>query len=115
KTQKPEGPDTDSPYAAVPPPLEAAVRALAMDNFTSAAALLHAEKASASSAPDQARATMWLGLTCGLQAMSYPATAWQTATSATALLEEAIRLDPAIIDAPDVARIKAEMVANGWT
>lgn len=112
--EKPVGPEIDSPYAEVPEELDQAVRFLAMDNFTSAAAELLPIYEKYSEGPDRARVAMWLGLTYGIQAMNYPSTGWETGTSATTYLKEAMRIDPKVIEAPDAARVMAEMVAHGW-
>ncbi len=111
---KPAGPDIDSFYAPVPPDLDASVRFLAMDNFTSAAAALQTEYQKYPDGKDRARVAMWLGINYGMQAISYPSSGWENGTSATTFLKEAMRIDPTVFEAPDVARVLAEMVAHGW-
>lgn len=111
---KPAGPDVDSPYGAVPEKFAPAVRLLAMDNHTSAAVELTKLLASATSDQEKTLAHLWLGLTYGSQAVSYPTTGWQAGTSATAHLKQAVQMDSQVMLAPDVARILAEMVAHGW-
>ncbi len=111
---KPVGPGIDSFYAAVPPALEVAVRDLSMDNFTSAAAAFLTEYNKHPGGKERAQAAMWLGITYGMQAINYPTSGWGNGTSSTTYLKEAMRLDPTVIEAPDAARILAEMVAHGW-
>lgn len=111
---KPAGPDVDSPYAEVPASLDKAVRLVAMDNFSSATIELLGRLEAAADDQEKTFAHMWLGLNYGTQAMNFPSTGWKNGTSATAHLREAIKLDPQVFLAPDVARILAEMVAHGW-
>lgn len=111
---KPPGPDASVPYAEVPPELADAVSMIAMDNFTSATQVLHDKVSSASDDTAKATALMWLGIAYGSQAITYPSSGWETGTSSTAYLKQAIAIDPHVIEAPDVARILAEMVAHGW-
>lgn len=114
KEPKPAGPEADAPYAAIPPEYDHAVRLIAMDNFTSAAAELMPLYEKAKPGEDKARAAMWLGIAHGLYATTYPNTGWEAGTSASAYLREAMHTDPKVIEAPDACRVMAEMVAMGW-
>jgi len=114
KFSKSAGPEADSPYAAVPARLEQAVRYIAMDNFTSAAVEMLPIYQASTEGKDKAETAMWMGINYGLQAINYPNTGWESGTSATTYLKEAMHLDPKVIEAPDACRIMAEMVAHGW-
>lgn len=102
-------------YSEVPPELDSAVRRLAEDNYSSAAAELQRHLEKAKDPRERARVLMWLGVTLGQQAIDYPSTGWTSGTSATLYLRQAIELDPEVFKAPDAARVLAEMIANGWS
>lgn len=104
----------DSFYEEVPPELEQGVRWAASDNFTSATELFRAKVRDQKTDRERARVMMWLGLTLGQQALSYPDRGVEGGTSSSAYLAKAIGLDPAVFGAPDVARTMADMVGSGW-
>ncbi|MGI8907591.1 MAG: tetratricopeptide repeat protein [Candidatus Sumerlaeaceae bacterium] len=101
-------------YTEVPVSLDSAVRRIAEENYTSAVAELLPQSTKLTDTRERARVLMWLGLSYGSQAIDYPNTGWQFGTTATAYLKQAIAADPEVFQAPDVARVLAEMVAHGW-
>jgi len=102
-------------YAEVSRELDGPVRRIAEENYTSAVLELEALLAKTTDKREQARLHMWLGIAHGQRAIDYPNMGWTSGTSATIHLKKAGELDDAIREAPDVARIFAEMIGNGWT
>ena len=103
-------------YHEIPPHLEKAVRYAAEDNYSSSTALLLEELKKATDTKEKARILMWLGVTQAQEALDYDAASgwYGVATSATKHLREAIKLDPEVFKAPDVARALGQMVGSGW-
>lgn len=101
-------------FSEVPPNLDAAVRLVAEENYTSGIQMLLSELEKTTDPRERARVQMWIGLAYGTQAIDYPSAGWSLGTSATAYLKPAISVAPEVIEAPDVARVMAEMIANGW-
>ena len=101
-------------YSEVPPALDSAVRRVCEDNYSSGVPMLLQELDKAKDPHDRARVLMWLGLSYGTQAMDYPNGGWTFGTSATLYLKQAIDADAEVYHAPDVARLLAEMIAQGW-
>lgn len=103
-------------YHEIPPHLEKAVRYAAEDNYSSSTALLTEELKKAKDPKERARILMWLGVTQAQEALDYDAASgwYGVATSATKHLREAIKLDPEVFKAPDVARALGQMVGSGW-
>ena len=102
-------------YAEIPANLEAGVRLFSMDNYTSAISFFETELKKTQDPKEQARIEMWLGLVHGQRAVDYPSAGWQYGTTGSRVLRSAIAKDPAVFEAPDVARVLADLVANGWT
>lgn len=102
-------------YDQVPANLEQAVRYVAKDNYSSASEILLSELDKAKDPKERARVLMWIGLARGQEAMDNSSAGWALGTSSTQCLREAISLDPAVAEAPDVMRTLAEMVASGWS
>lgn len=101
-------------FNEIPSNLEPAVRAMAEENYTSAAAILEQELAKNPAGKELARIHLWLGMTYATQAIDYPTTGFQVGTSATQHLRKAFELAPESFEASDAARLMAEMVAHGW-
>lgn len=101
-------------FNEVPPHLDPAVRYVAEENYTSAAAHLLQELEKHTDERERARIHLWLGLTYGSQAIDYPDYGWVAGTSATENLRKAFEMAPESFEASDAARIMAEMVSHGW-
>lgn len=98
-------------YTEIPVPLEPAVRAVLREDYGLAEALLARELEKAQSDRERARVFMWLGLAAGQRTLDSPREGSDTGSSATLYLMKAIRLDPRVFEAPDVARTLADMAA----
>lgn len=103
-------------YAEIPPNLEPAVRLASEDNYASSTVAFSSELAKATNPKDRARILMWLGVTQAHEAMDYQAAAgwYGVATTSSKHLREAIKLDPEVFKAPDVARALGQLVGSGW-
>lgn len=98
-------------YAEIPPNLEPAVRRILSEDYAAADALLAAELEKAQTDREKARILMWLGLAAGQKTLDTPSEGHESGTSASMYLLRASRLDPRVLDAPDVIRTLAEMAA----
>lgn len=103
-------------YHEIPANLEPGVRMAAEDNFASSTVYFEQELKKAKDDKERARILMWLGVTQAQEASDYQAAAgwYGVATTATKHLREAIKLDPEVFKAPDVARSLGQMVGSGW-
>lgn len=101
-------------YEEIPKNIEPAVRLLCEENYTSAVEILTKELPGAKDVKEKARITMWMGLAYGTQAIDHPAMGVSYGTSASETLREAIRMDPKIYEASDVARVLSEGNVHGW-
>lgn len=102
-------------YEEIPPNLDGAVRFIGEENYSSATQALLAELPKTEGQREKARVTMWLGICRATEALDYPYGAWAIGTSASTYLRKAIEMDPKVFEASDVARLLAEMIANGWS
>lgn len=103
-------------YEEIPANLEPAVRFLAEDNFSSSTALLEKELDKTTDKRERARIMMWLGLAAGNDALNYDVKGgwYGIATTATMRLRDAIKLDPEVFKASEVARVLGEIMGAGW-
>jgi tetratricopeptide (TPR) repeat protein len=106
----------DDFYNEIPANLEQAVRDAAEDNYASSTRIFVQELAKTKVPKERARIMMWLGITNAQEALDYQAAAgwYGVATSSTKYLREAIKIDPKVFEAKDVAHALGRIVGSGW-